>query len=334
MHINKPGTVRRKALRMSQESLVGTSYLEPESLLPLVVQPTTHGVDLVAWARNNRELLEEYLLKHGGILFRDFKLDGVSEFEQFIKAASGAELLEYTYRSTPRSLVGGRIYTSTEYPAHQSIPLHNEMAYSNQWPMKIWFFCLQAAEQGGETPIADSRRVFQRIRPEISRRFIDEQVMYVRNYGDGLDLSWQTVFQTTDRAVVEEYCRKAGMEYEWTGGNRLRTRQVCQAVATHPVLHETVWFNQAHLFHVSSLEAAVREVVLSQYSEEDLPRNACYGSGAPIEESALEEIREAYRQEMISFPWRQGDILMLDNMLVSHGRMPFTGPRKVVVGMS
>jgi len=54
-------------------------------------------------------------------------VNGAAEFEQFIQAISG-ELIEYSYRSTPRSQVSGNIYTSTEYPADQSIPLHNEMA--------------------------------------------------------------------------------------------------------------------------------------------------------------------------------------------------------------
>jgi hypothetical protein len=45
-------------------------------------------------------------------------------------------------------------------------------------------------------------------------------------------------------------------------------------------------------------------------------------------------VREAYRQETVTFPWQEGDILMLDNMLVAHGRSPFVGSRKIAVGMS
>jgi alpha-ketoglutarate-dependent taurine dioxygenase len=312
---------------------VKTDYLRPGQSSPLVIRPDTESINLVTWAKSNREFIETELLKHGGLLFRGFNLDSETEFEQFIAAISG-ELLEYSYRSTPRTQVNGRIYTSTEYPPDQSIPLHNEMSYSANWPMKIWFSCVKSAELGGETPIADSRKVFARINPEIRERFVQKGVMYVRNYGEGLDLSWQNVFQTANKSEVEEYCRGAGIEFEWTSDDRLRTRQLCQAAATHPQVGEPVWFNQAHLFHISSLEPDVRESLLSSFREEDLPRNAYYGDGSRIEDAVLDEIRDAYQQEKVVFAWQEGDILMLDNMLMAHGRTPFSGQRKVLVGMA
>lgn len=326
-------SVRRKSVSVSQASLIKTELFQSGTLLPLVVQPAVEGLSLIDWVVSSREWIETHLMKHGGILFRNFNVKQTIEFEQFIQAIS-EELLDYSYRSTPRSQVSGKIYTSTEYPATQFIPLHNEMAYSLNWPMKIWFFCIKPAEQGGETPIADSRAVFQRIDPKIKEKFMQKQVLYVRNYGDKLDLTWQNVFQTTNKSEVENYCRQAGIKFEWKDGNQLKTSQLCQAVATHPKTGEKVWFNQAHLFHVSSLDPEIRQVLLSTLNEEELPRNTYYGDGSPIETAVLDEIREVYKQEAVIFPWQAGDILMLDNMLAAHGRTPFLGSRKVVVGMA
>jgi alpha-ketoglutarate-dependent taurine dioxygenase len=133
---------------------------------------------------------------------------------------------------------------------------------------------------------------------------------------------------------VEAYCRAHGIVCEWKDDGELRTRQTCQAVARHPVTRDWVWFNQAHLFHVSNLEPEVRDALLDVLDEADLPRNAYYGDGSPIEDAILEEIRGVLDEQTVSFPWQQGDVMMLDNMLAAHARAPFKGPRKVVVAMA
>jgi len=309
------------------------AYLRPDSPLPLVVRRAAEGLNLVKWAAANRGFIETYLLRNGAILFRGFDLSAPEEFERLIESVSGP-LLDYSYRSTPRTVISGRIYSSTEYPAHQSIPLHNENSYSRSWPMKLWFFSLQVAEQGGQTPIADSRKIYKAIAPEIRECFVRKGLLYVRNYGTGLDLAWQEVFQTSSRAVVEEYCKKAQMEFEWIGDDQLRTRQRCQVIECHPRTGEMVWFNQAHLFHISRLPEEVRNWLLAAFGEINLPRNVYFADGSAIDAEMLDEILGVCDEHSVVFPWNTGDVLLLDNMLTAHGRKPFVGPRKVVVGMA
>jgi hypothetical protein len=106
----------------------------------------------------------------------------------------------------------------------------------------------------GRNTIGNCRQVFAKIDPKIRERFIEKKVMYMRNFGDGFGLPWQTVFQSTEKAKVEEYCRKNGIEFEWKEGDKLRTRQVGPAIIQHPITGEMVWFNHATFFHVSTLE--------------------------------------------------------------------------------
>lgn len=325
--------VRRKALSVSQDELIRAECLHPDKPLPLVIQPAIDGVNLIAWAAKNRAFIETALCKHGAILFRGFGLRAVEELEQFIKATA-CEIMQYRERSSPRHEVGDRIYTSTDYPADQSIFPHNEHSYSLTFPLKLFFFCVTPAGHGGETPIADCRKIFQRISPGLRERFMERKWMFVRNFGSRFGLSWETVFQTTNRAEVEEYCRRNWIEFEWKSDNGLKTRQVRPAVSTHPKTGELVWFNHATFFHVSTLPLQVREGVLSACNEEDLPNNTYYGNGSPIEPHELDELRAAYLQETIAFRWQEGDILMLDNMLTAHSRAPYAGPRKILVGMA
>src|SRR5215203_3789807 len=128
------GFPRRKSISFHGEELIRQSFFDAEKKFPLVVQPSVEGVSLIAWAKDNLEFLESNLLRYGGILFRGFGIYSTDDFESFIQTTSG-QLLEYTYRSTPRKQVSGRVYTSTEYPPDMSIPLHNENSYSRNWAM-------------------------------------------------------------------------------------------------------------------------------------------------------------------------------------------------------
>ena len=328
-----PGKIQRRPVSLAPAALVTTRPLFAGGALPLAIEPRTPGLDLAAWAGANRDLIEERLLEHGGILFRGFGVAGPAELEAVIHALCG-EALEYRERSSPRSAVEGKIYTSTDYPPDYPIFLHNENSYQSVWPRKIFFFCQQPAAEGGETPIADCRRVLAQLDRAVLDRFTEKGWMYVRNFGDGFGLDWRTVFQTDDRAAVEEHCRASGIGVEWKPGGRLRTRAVRPAVTRHPRTGEPLWFNHATFFHISTLEPAIREALLDELAEDDLPANTYYGDGSPIEPESLDHLRSLYHRETLRFPWQKGDVLLLDNMMVAHGRAPYRGERKILVGMA
>ncbi|CAG9164006.1 TauD/TfdA family dioxygenase [Cupriavidus pampae] len=300
--------------------------------LPVLISPSISGQSLLSGLAQFRDPIETALHMVGGVLLRGFEVPSVDAFQQFA-AGFGHPLLKYEFASTPRSAVSSSgIYTSTEYPAHQHIPLHNEQAYTREWPMKIWFHCVTASPEGGETPIADSRAIYRRMPVTIRERFAPG-ILYVRNYGE-FDVPWQTVFNTADRGEVEAFCQRAGIRWEWKDDDELRTTQLCQAVEKHPVTGDMVWFNQAHLFHVSNLQAEVRESLEDLVGVENLPRNTYYADGSPIPDAVFDEVRAVLDAETVSFRWQEGDVLMLDNMLAAHARAPFKGPRKVVVAMA
>jgi alpha-ketoglutarate-dependent taurine dioxygenase len=324
---------RRQALRVSDDALVTTSYLRPDARLPLVVVPSEAAVDLIDWEGGHRAWIDAQLDTHGGILFRGFPVDAPAALEQLITATADG-WAEYREPATPRSQVSGNIYTSTDYPAAQSIFLHNENSHTESWPLKIYFCCMIPAQQGGETPIADCRAIFAQLDPAIRERFREKQVLYVRNLGAGVGFPWQQVFKTDDKAEAEAYCRRSGIKAEWTGPDQLRISYVRPAMASHPRTGEMVWFNHATFFHISTMEPAIREGLLATMREDELPYNTFYGDGTAIEPEVLDALRAAYHATTVAFPWQAGDVMLLDNMLVAHGRSPYVGPRRVLVGMA
>lgn len=325
-------SLKAKPIKATQDHLIETSFLPQNDATPLVVQPAVSGVNLSDWMASNMQFVGDNLLTHGGILFRGFGLRTQEDFQNVLEA-TGIEMINYNESSTPRKSLGGQVYTSTEFPPEESIALHNELSAAATYPMKIWFYALQPAEQGGETPIADMRKVHNRISEPVRQAFRERGWMLIRNYNDGFGLPWQEAFHTTDKQVVEEYCHKNSIMFEWKDNDRLRTRQVRQAIKEHPVTGESVWFNHMAFWHVSSLRSSVRDVLLKDFDEQDLPYATYYGDGGRIEDSVVEEIRNAYNEETIAFLWEPGDLLMLDNMLVAHGRCPYSGPRRILVGM-
>jgi len=325
------GGIRRKAVDLAHFNPVRESQLQPDQRLPLIMEPASDQVDLADWARNNRELIEQKLYRHGGILFRGFGLRDAQDFEKV--AASICRELYSEYGDLPREGVAGKVYTSTPYPEDKSILYHNESSHMSRWPSKINFFCVTVAKEGGATPIADCRKVYQDLDPKVRDKFEAKGLMYVRNFAEGLDVSWQRFFGTEDKSVVEDSCHKAGMTCEWAANDGLRIRQRCRAVLRHPHTGEKSFFNQVQLHHVHSLEPAVRQSLLSIFKREDLPRHVYYGDGSPIEDSVMEHVGETYEKNAVRFQWQQGDMVSLDNMLTAHARDPYVGPRKIVVAL-
>lgn len=304
----------------------------PGPPLPLVIAPAREDIDVLLWATAQRRLIRELLLCHGGILFRGFARGSVETFSSFVAAVSG-EPLPYMEGSSPRHEVADHVYTSTDYPADQRIPLHNELSYSHTWPLRIFFHCVEPPASGGATPVADSRNVYQRISPALRERLEERDYLYVRHFRPNIGIGWRTAFQTDDRAAVERYCAENDIEFTWGARDALTTRQRRPVSAAHPETGEMTWFNHLTFFNVSTLDPMVAKALLSM-GKENLPNNTYYGDGAEIEPAVLDELRTAYEAETVVIPWEEGDIMMLDNMLVAHGRQPYTPPRHIVVGMA
>lgn len=337
MVFSKRPSVRRDAQPTEDVSMIVAPLRESQPF-PIVISPEpeeSSGVTaLSAWLADEREKVSRMLLTSGAVLFRNFGLQQAEDFATVLRCFE-RDLRRYVEGQSPRQLVADGIYTSTEYPARFTITLHNELSYAKRPPRRIHFYCALPPQSGGATPIVEGRRLLGALPARIVERFRERGIRYVKvmHGGTGLGKSWQEHFETDDRQQVEDYLRSSDVEWEWRANGSLRTSQRRPAVIQHPESREEVWFNQATLWHYSD-RGKVGYQLLSEVGEANLPTNAYFGDGAAIEEEDLAEIRRVTWEESVSFSWSTGDLLMLDNHIMAHGRRPFEGSRRILVAMA
>lgn len=325
--INKLKTQEIKKINLNEE--VNTSFFQGLAF-PLVYKPAISGYNLKNWLSGNKDKFEKDLVKYGALLFRDFKINTVEKFQDLM-GLFPKELLEYKFRSSPRFELIENVYVSTTYPEDLSINMHSENSYAVNHPERIVFCCITPSEYRGETPIADNRLVLKHLSNELRTKFLEKGVLYRRNLNGVLGLSWQEVFQTSDKKEVEEECDRSGISYDWAGENELILSWKKKAIWEHPITNELVWFNHSLFFNKHMLH---EEILKSIKSDDELPNNTFFGDGSVISKEEIEEIKRAYDQSTVEFKWDKGDVLFLDNLLFSHGRNPYKGERKIIVSIS
>lgn len=276
--------------------------------------------------------VRDALLVHGAALLSGFGVRTPERFEA-VAQAIGGDLFPNNHEHEPVN-AGGTVQTPVFYPPERKLLWHNENSFNLQWPLRLLFCCVTPPASGGETPVTDSRLVLRQLDPAIVRRFTERGVRYERRYHKGLGLDWRTVFATDDRDEVMRRCAADGLECAWSADGTLRTAAVRPAVVDHPITGESSWFNQAQHWHPSCLGTETREALLALFGADDLPRDCRYGDGSPIEDSVMAEILAVYQDLEYAFPWRAGDVLAIDNVLVAHARNPYTAPRRLLAALA
>lgn len=260
---------------------------------------------------------------------------GSFDVEKFARFSSQLIRRPAAYReaATPRTEFADGVFSATDLPGSQAIEPHNESSYRLSWPGRILFGCAEAPATGGETTLTDVEAALADLPSDLVDEFLARDWLLTRTYHPGLGRTWQDAFDTRSRDDVHRYCRANDIDVEWVDDEVLRTRQVRRAVARHPGTGALLWFNHIAFWHPSSLAPRHRAYLESELGADGLPFSTAYGDGEEIPDEVVARIREALARNTVEHAWREGELLLLDNMRIAHGRRPFTGPRRVLVGM-
>jgi alpha-ketoglutarate-dependent taurine dioxygenase len=294
------------------------------------VEPTVTGLcDFLARTSD----LDDILVREKALVFRGFGVTD-STIEDVMNHLL-PNRLAYVHGNSPRTKVGRNIYTSTEYPPEYTISMHNELSYAHSWPARLMFCCALAEMTGGATPVVDGVRWLESLDDRVRADFA-AGVMYRQNLhgGYGLGKSWQETFETKDHAEVERFLSGTEASWTWTADDGLRISQTRAATTRHPVTGVEVWFSQADQWHTATLGDETVKTMAAVLDETDLPQSVTFADGSPIPADYVLQIRDRGLDNAVDVDWRQGDVLLIDNVLVGHGRRPFNGRRRVLVAMS
>jgi len=165
---------------------------------------------------------------------------------------------------------------------------------------------------------------------------------------------WQTVFHTEDRSVAEQRVRdlSSGMSLSWSpDGGAIFSAKV-PSIVKHPVSGEErltfaapQWsfasFQACHeamdrILPLSRwlsfrLRAAIADGLYRMFGRPEYVTVDVNGKTNPFAAKGVEAIWD----QAVLFPWKRGDVLILDNVSAMHGRMPCTDrTRKILTAIA
>ncbi|MGH0030732.1 MAG: TauD/TfdA family dioxygenase [Myxococcota bacterium] len=290
------------------------------------------GADPLAWLRARRDALEESLAREGAVLLRGLPLATADDFDAVVRVFDRPN---FAYRESLSNAVRvertERVFTANEAPPEAVIRLHHELAQTPRHPARLYFFCEKPAEEGGATPLCRSDRLYEAIareRPDFARDCATHGLLYrlvmppADDAGSGQGRSWRSTFATETREGAEARMRRLGYAWEWLPGDCLSaTTPVLPAVRTLPDGRKA-FFNQL-----------IATLGWSDARNEDA-RSVTLGNGRPLDAEALRWAGEQAEALCVDLQWQRGDVALVDNFRVMHGRRSFCGTRRVLASLA
>ncbi|MDG4797036.1 TauD/TfdA family dioxygenase [Micromonospora sp. WMMD1082] len=281
------------------------------------------AADAVDWVCDHRVELRQRLAAAGVVHLRGLALDTPARFA----AVVGALVRRCPRREpfAPRPRVLGEVYGAPTWPAYRDMCPHNEQSHALEFPAILLLAHPAGLVSSGQTLLADGVETLSRLSSRVREAFLTRGWMLVRNFRPYVGMGWGQAFEVATVAEVEAYCAAQGIGHEWLPDGTLRTRQARSSTFVHPDTGSPAWFNQIAFLSEWSLQPDERDVLVGAYGRDGLPFNTCYGDGEPVPAEDLVAVQEAIDASTVRVSWTPGDLLVVDNVRMAHGRTAHHG---------
>ena len=276
--------------------------------------------------------LMEQLATHGAILFRGCGVADAQAFDDFV---AGFDLPNFPYNESLSNAVRHnrtpRVFTANEAPRDVEIFLHHEMAQTPYFPSHLFFFCEQAAAAGGATPLCRSDVLLKKLSEQLPD-FVARCRAHGARYSltmpaeadatSGQGRSWRQTLAVDTKEAAE--VRLASLEYDWKWlpDGAIRTTTPALSLIRNAPSGNEVFFNQL-----------IAAFCGWQDQRNERTRSVTYGDGSAFDDADVQAAVEIAYDLVFDLPWESGDVALIDNHQVMHGRRPFSGQRSVLASL-
>ena len=306
-----------------------------EVMFPVTFDTPSESVSIEEWVRQNRVAINKSLKQTGAVLIRGLAMQDPDHFEKFV-VAFGLPMFPYkkSLSNAVRVNYSERVFTANEAPSQVEIYLHHEMAQTPVSPSVLFFCCISAAEQGGATPLCRSDQLFEAFKlshPKWTEQLVSKGLRYVTRMpavsdeSSGQGRSWYNTLNVSDKDEVEKKLTAMGYEYSWQNNGGLETLS--------PLLPGVVELTNGGQSFYHQLIAAYRGW---PGVRENPASGVMFGDKTEIPVGLLESLSSLAEDYTTDLHWADGEIAMLNNRMIMHGRRPYSGNRKrqVLVSMA
>ena len=288
--------------------------------------------DLAAFIERHKTAIDAELSRSGAVLFRGFDVPNAHALDAAIEAY-GEDGFSYaqSLSNAVRVNITPRVFTANEAPSDVSIYLHHEMAQTPLYPAKLFFYCEIAPDDGGATPLCRSDIVLERLKqvnPELAAKFETLGGCYTHTMPDAPDAksgqgrSWRDTLTLDNKAGAEARLTELGFAWTWQEGDNL--------TVTSPVLDAVRTLGDGRKVFFNQLIAAYRGW---SDSRNTASKSVTFGDGSVIDGAAMSTAIKIADEISYDLNWQAGDVALLDNFIVMHGRRPYSGKRRVLASL-
>jgi len=316
-------------MRFESQAVTGQQRHDDSAFpLVLVAEGAVSQQDLCAQSA----ALMEQLATHGAILFRGCGVTDAQAFDDFV---AGFDLPNFPYDESLSNAVRHnrtpRVFTANEAPRGVEIFLHHEMAQTPYFPSHLFFFCEQAAAAGGATPLCRSDVLLKKLTQQLPE-FVARCRAHGARYSltmpaeadatSGQGRSWRQTLNVDTKEAAEARLKALEYDWQWLPDDAIRTTTPALSLIRDAPSGSEVFFNQL-----------IAAFCGWQDQRNEGTRSVTYGDGSAFDDADVQSAVEIAYDLVFDLPWESGDVALIDNYQVMHGRRPFSGQRSVLASL-